>query len=803
MPDHPDLEDEQEFLNRAHDGLESMRGEARQMLQGVLDLGKGGTFQSRTERDIVVRTSLARLEQLDIGDQALYFGRIDRFPDPERGTNGDTPTPPNRPLLGESFHIGRLAVSGPDHEPLVVDWRAPVAEPFYRATGLDPQGLARRRHLAVRGRTVLGLEDEYFVDPTRAPGAPLLPVSSTTGTATDEEDPSGERLLSEGMVLGGPGALLSALGQARTGHMGDIIGTIQREQDEIIRSPLSGVLVVQGGPGTGKTAVALHRAAYLLYTHRFPLERQGVLVVGPNPLFLRYIEQVLPSLGETGVSLSTVAGLVPEVRVKGTDDPAVAKLKGDVRMVKVLGRAVRTRQRPLRHDVDVPFGAGVLRLRARTTEEIVALARRRPGTHNVRRRFVEAHVLRALADDHRSRMTRGTETLGDDGPSAEEQADLARRLRRTPQVAEALDRMWPRLSPHELLHDLFGARPLLAAAGQDILSAEAARRLYRPRSRSLDEVSWTVADTALIDEARTILGPRQGGARSNRGRPGRAEEGNAQEVGFWPQGLAASPMPTSGPFTGAEDEVRSFGHIVVDEVQDLSPMQLRMLARRSLSGSMTVVGDIAQATGPWAPESWDDVTRHLSPQRSTRLVELTVSYRTPAEVVAVAARVLAVAAPAIRPPRPVRQSGFSPRIIEASRAGLASAVAQATSEEVAAVAPGRVAVLGPAVMLPELARVLTLAGLFPTDPREPSGEGLAAGLVLLPADETNGLEFDAVVVVEPALVAAVAEDVAGERPPIATLRGLRTLYVALTRPTRRLAIVHAEPLPVPLVSPES
>jgi DNA helicase IV len=212
---------------------------------------------------------------------------------------------------------------------------------------------------------------------------------------------------------------------------------------------------------------------------------------------------------------------------------------------------------------------------------------------------------------------------------------------------------------------------------------------------------------------------------------------------------------------------------------------------------MTVVGDIAQATGPWAPESWDDVTRHLSPQRATRLVELTVSYRTPAEVIAVAARVLAVAAPGISPPRPVRQSGFTPRIISASRAGLA----QATRQEVAAVTPGRVAVLGPAVMLPELARALSDAGLDPTDPRDPRGEGLAAGLVLLPADETNGLEFDSVVVVEPALVAAVGDDVAGEQPPVATTRGLRTLYVALTRPTRRLAVIHAEPLPVALEAP--
>ena len=588
MPEHPDLLDEQEFLNRAYDGLEFMRGEARQMLQGVLDLGRGGTFQSRTERDIVVRTSLARLEQLDIGDQALYFGRIDRLPEPGDDAAAETP------LLGESFHIGRLAVSGPDHEPLVVDWRAPVAEPFYRATGLDPQGLARRRHLSVRGRAVLGLEDEYFVDPDGRPGA-VAPGGAGGAQFRD----GGERLLSDGLVLGGPGALLSALGQARTGQMGDIIGTIQREQDEIIRSPLPGVLVVQGGPGTGKTAVALHRAAYLLYTHRFPLERQGVLVVGPNPLFLRYIEQVLPSLGETGVSLSTVSGLVPEVRVRGVDDAAGAKLKGDVRMVKVLSRAVRTRERPLRRDVEVPFGAGVLRLRARTTEDIVGMARRRQGTHNARRRFVEAHVLRVLSDEYRARLGRSGIDGADDAPTAEEQRDLAQRLRRVPEVSDALDRMWPRLSPHEFLHDLLGARALLSAAGKGILSPFEVERLYRPRSTSLEAVPWTVGDAALIDEARTLLGPRRG--RPARVRSKRAEEGTASEMGFWPQGLAASPEPAPSASTASEDDIRAFGHIVVDEVQDLSPMQLRMLARRSLSGSMTVVGDIAQATGPWAP----------------------------------------------------------------------------------------------------------------------------------------------------------------------------------------------------------
>ena len=804
MPEHPDLQDEQEFLNRAYDGLEFMRGEARLMLQGVLDLGRGGTFQSRTERDIVVRTSLARLEQLDIGDQALYFGRIDRLPEPDEepsdvaaATDVAASTTADDPLLGESFHIGRLAVSGPDHEPLVVDWRAPVAEPFYRATGLDPQGLARRRHLAVRGRAVLGLEDEYFVDPSGRAAA----AGPNAGGATQIRT-GGERLLTEGLVLGGPGALLSALGQARTGQMGDIVGTIQREQDEIIRSPLPGVLVVQGGPGTGKTAVALHRAAYLLYTHRFPLERQGVLVVGPNPLFLRYIEQVLPSLGETGVSLSTVSGLVPEVRVRGVDDAVVDRLKGDVRMVKLLARAVRTRQRPLRQDVEIPFGAGVLRLRARLTEDIVGMARRRPGPHNARRRFVESQVLRALADEYRARLERsGVSTVDDvdregEGPTAEEQRDLAQRLRRVPEVAEALDRMWPRLSPHEFLHDLLGARALLNAAGKGIMSGPDLQRLYRPRSASLDAVPWTTGDAALIDEARTLLGPRRG--RPARTKAKRVEEGAASDMGFWPQGLAASPEPTTSVLVSGEDEVRAFGHIVVDEVQDLSPMQLRMVARRSLSGSMTVVGDIAQATGPWAPSSWDDITRYLSPQRPTRLVELTVSYRTPAEVVALAAQVLAVAAPEIAPPRPVRQSGSEPRIVATSRGALSATLAELAREEVAAVAPGRVAVFGPAVLLPDLTRTLDDAGLDPTDPRDPSGDGLAAGLVVLPADETNGLEFDSVIVVEPSLIAAVGEDSAGEGPSAPTTRGLRTLYVAFTRPTRRLTVLHAEPLPVAL-----
>ena len=744
---------EQEFVDMAYARLDAMRSDANAMLEGVLDLGKGGTFQSRTERDVIVRTSLARLEQLDIGDQALTFGRIDRLHDGSDGDEAGT----------ETFHIGRLAIHSADHDPLVVDWRAPIAEPFYRATGRDPQGLVLRRHLALEGRQVVGLEDERFTDP----GSQTV---TDTGTGAGTGGDAGGELIVSDLPIGGPAALLAALDRARSGRMTDIVSTIQREQDEIIRAPLTGVLVVQGGPGTGKTAVALHRAAYLLYTHRFPLERQGVLVVGPNPLFLRYIEQVLPSLGETGVTLSTVSGLVPEIRTKDNGPVDVARLKGDARMAKVMARAVRTRQRSLADDVAVPYGALLLRLTREDSGRIVDMVRRRPGTHNARRRLVEQSVAQLLAD--RARQTQQTLGVGVPAsvtafPGYEDPSDLTddefdledftRKVKRVPELAEALDRMWPRLSPHELLHDLFGAPPLIAAATRGVLSAEEQQLLARPRSASFEEVAWTPADAALVDEARALLGPRGG---------------------------------------SAEDGVRKYGHIVVDEVQDLSPMQLRMLTRRSLSGSMTVVGDIAQATAPWAPSSWTDITDHLPRRRPARSVELTVSYRTPAEVLAVATRVLAVAAPDLTPPTPVRRTGVEPRMIPvrdgrgnhqgATVSDLARSVARVAGEEVGAVTPGRVAVLAPETLLSVLSEALAAADLPVVDARDMRKGGLSEPLVLLAADSANGLEFDSVIVVEPGVIA-------GE-----TARGLRTLYVALTRPTQRLSVVHLAPLPAAL-----
>jgi DNA helicase IV len=789
-----ELHAEQEFVDMAYARLDAMRDDANSMLGGVLDLGKGGTFQSRTERDVIVRTSMARLEQLDIGDQALTFGRIDRIvPDelgangaadgtangsaggvapgsPEAngsvpaGTNGDGQHPGHNGAVNtEVFHIGRLAIHSADLDPLVVDWRAPVAEPFYRATGRDPQGLVLRRHLALDGRRVVGVEDERFAL-GGLDGAPSVPNLGSS-------DEGGELILGD-VPIGGPAALLAALDRARSGHMTDIVSTIQREQDEIIRSPLSGVMVVQGGPGTGKTAVALHRAAYLLYTHRFPLERQGVLVVGPNPLFLRYIEQVLPSLGETGVTLSTIAGLVPEIRVRGNEPTAVALLKGEARMANVMKRAVRTRQRPLAADIAIPYGALLLRLTVADTKDIVNMARRRPGTHNARRRLVSQSVVQVLADRARqTQQTLGSGTSaaitafpGYEDPSdlSEEEFDLedfSRKVHRVPEFVVALDRIWPRLSPNELLHDLFGAPPLVAAAGKNLLTPEEQALLYRPRSASFDEVTWTAADAALVDEARHLLGPRNG---------------------------------------SVDDSVRSYGHIVVDEVQDLSPMQLRMVARRSLSGSMTVVGDIAQATAPWAPRHWTDITEHLPSRRQARMVELTVSYRTPAEVLEVASRVLAVAAPELQPPRPVRRTGKPPRMVPVfgpdgtfggvTEGDLADRVAEEAAAEVAALAPGRVAVIAPRELLPALSSALVDAGFPTVDPQNMRKGGLSEPLVLLAADAVNGLEFDSVVVVEPDVIA-------GE-----TARGLRTLYVALTRPTQSLTVVHRAPLAAVLTS---
>ncbi len=694
MAGHPELDTEQAYLDHAHDALDSARQRVLR-LRRLTDPAREGTHQARIEREVVEDTIRARMAQLDVGDASLVFGRID----PQ--------------ATSERFYIGRVAVADADQEPVVVDWRAPIAEPFYRATGRSPMGLSRRRHFATRGRHLLGIEDELFGD-------------DAVDVAGDHDVDTGD----DAHAVSGQGVLFAALERPRSGRLGDIVGTIQGEQDEIIRSELRGVVVVQGGPGTGKTVVALHRAAYLLYTHRFPLEGQGVLVLGPNRLYLGYIERVLPSLGEAGVELAVVADLVPEDVGIGREEPLSARVKGDIRMVDLLAKAVADRRRPLRRDLVIGLGVQSLRCDVEASRRLVESARRRARRHNAGRRLVEQGLWNALAASGRIPVE----------PSLVED-----QLRRNDDVRAALEWMWPVLTPGELLAELFGSRALLRSAARGRLGAEELAALERARGEPGDAAPlWTNADVPLLDEARTLLGPRAKG----------------------------------------DEEPRSYGHLVLDEAQDLSPMELRMLARRSLGGSMTVVGDIAQATGALAPTGWDEVLAHLPLRRPPRHYELTVAYRTPAAVLALAECILPVAAPGLRPPRSVREGGEPPVITPvASGPELAVAVAAAAGRERLAVGEGNVAVVAPESLVDEVGAALAAAGV---DHGRAASGGLGAQVTLVPVRLVKGLELDSVVVVEPSRIVA-------EEP-----QGMRSLYVALTRATRRLTVVHAEALPQPL-----
>jgi DNA helicase IV len=763
MSHEREIAEEQEFLDVALSALDRMRQGARELRDSAAVANMRGAGDL-VERDVVMGTALHRLDQLAIGDQPLFFGRIDY----QANGHGE----------GDTYHVGRLAVSDDALNPLVIDWRAPVAEAFYRATGVEPLGLSRRRHVAIRANEVSSVEDEYFAD---ANGELDLPESEMRA-ATEEG------LVDGGLALGGPGALLAALGRARTGRMGDIIATIQGEQDQIIRSPLPGILLVQGGPGTGKTAVALHRAAYLLFTFRATLERQGVLVVGPNPLFLNYIENVLPSLGESGVTLSTIAGLVTNVDVRASESEDVDQLKGDIRMVRVLSRALRTRERPLRQDVEIPVGRAILTLKTSYTEEAVDRARRRPGNHNQRRSAVGRELATRLANEYEARFKH---EASDEANGA---AELAELIRNTAQFKEALQRIWPRISGQELLHDLLGAPALLRAAGKGVLSDHEIELLYRPRFTSLEEIAWTKADAALIDEARVLVGPRR------RPRPAPKPTDNildGVDLDAYSGNHRAAALREAQRLAVAqsqeldEAEFVTYGHIVVDEAQDLSPMELRVLKRRDLTGSMTIVGDMGQATTASSSASWDALLDVLAPRRAPARVDLTVSYRTPEEVLNFAAPTLLAAAPDLEPPRPVRRAGAQPTISLVSYAEFAESLVKLTRREVDDVAPGRVAVIVTSTRVDEVVAILRDGGLEAVDPRDQESKGLSADLVVLSAEGANGLEFDAVVVVEPGQIANRGSD----NPRSVTPRGLRTLYVALTRPTRRLAVIASHELP--------
>jgi DNA helicase IV len=665
----PDLEHEQAYIDRAYDHLARMRVRAEELVGSMKGV------------DLDLDWALARrVRALADDPRALCFGRID---DDE----------------GATWYIGRRHVEDQDGDPVVVEWRAPIALPFYRASWKDPMGLSRRRQFIVDGRTLLSIGDDRF--------------------GSDVPPPSREEL-----GVRGREALLAELERARSGEMLDIVATIQPEQDEVIRAPAGGILVVQGGPGSGKTAVGLHRAAFLLYGDEAMI-RANVLVVGPNRTFLRYIAQVLPSLGEHAVIQTTLADLVPEAASGGRTEPsAVERLKGDGRMAEVLARAIAARRRVDPAGLEVSLGLRRVTIPADDVNALVASTAQRRLPYGLGREVLRDQLVTALT-------TRYVDVAGlpADG------SGLGRELRGQPGLRDALDRRWPSVSPPGLVADLLSNRHRLAEAAEGILSDDEQGLLLRRRGRA-----WTGADGPLVDEAKDLIGGQS----------------------------------------------RTYGHAIADEAQDLSPMQLRMLARRCPSGSMTLLGDLAQGIGVWAHEDWRELVKWLPPAGGTRIVELRYGYRSPSQVLGLASRLLPRAAPQIAPTEAVRPGRTSPVRIVNPAEGLLRAVAAEVSRLTAAYAT--VAVVVPTALADSALAEVASAGV---DAGHAERDGLSRPVTVVTASGAKGLEFDAVVVVEPDSIAA---------EPGAARRGLRLLYVALTRPTQHLSIVSSTSLPVELAS---
>jgi len=661
---HPDVDAEQAYLDEAYRCLAAMRGRTARTA-AIAD----GAAQE-VDSAIAQQHLAHRLGSLDVDVPGLSFGRLD----------GED---------GARWYVGRRHVEDDRGDPVVVDWRADVAVPFYRATPVDPLGLRRRRRFMMTGRRLDDLVDEVFDD-------------------ADSVDAAHHG--------GIPDPLLAELERERTGEMRDIVATIAAEQDEVIRAPLATCLVVQGGPGTGKTAVGLHRAAFLLYEHRRELDAAGVLVVGPNPIFLRYIAQVLPSLGETAVRQTTLERLLAGTayRPRGRDSDDAARLKGDSRIAAVLARAVTTSVQPPDARLEAVTTWGTIRLDADAVFDAVADVHGRGVPHNVGRSALRTRLVRLARQDLAAR--RGEEVASLEAVDASLRADRA--------WQRALDRIWPALSAASLVRRLLTNRNALRTAGAGLLDGDDQALLLRPPTKRMSDEPWTVDDLALLDEAEALL-------------------------------------------TGSPP---AYGHVVVDEAQDLSAMGFRALARRSPARSMTVLGDLAQATAPTAQSSWDDVVGHLGRPATARRADLDLGYRVPAAIVDVANRLLAEAAPGVTPCRSVRLDGRPPRFlaVEATLGpeGLHDRVATATAELMGHYAS--VAVIAP-------------PGLAPPGHRLP-------GVTVLAPPDAKGLEFDAVVVVEPAAIAG------------STAQGLRLLYVALTRAVQELIVVHAGPLPPALSS---
>ncbi|WP_449385358.1 HelD family protein [Cellulomonas soli] len=746
-----ELRKEQETVDGLYARLDELRVQTRSRLAQVRRTGPSGSPQNRSERDAFATLYEDRLAQLEAVEERLAFGRLDLTD-------------------GGHRYIGRIGLTDEEQTQLLTDWRAPAAQAFYRATAAHPDGVLRRRHVVTQGRTVTGVEDEVL--DLDALGDGEVAAKAMAG-------------------LSGEGALLAALAAGRTGRMGDIVATIQAEQDAIIRADLTGALVVQGGPGTGKTAVALHRAAYLLYAHRRVLERSGVLLVGPSRTFLRYIDQVLPSLGETGVVTTTVAELVPGLVARAEEDEAVAEVKGRSVMARVLSRAVSQRQRVPRETTTVRIDGRTVHITPSDVQSAIARARRHHRPHNQARVSFVRDMLSRLAEQYVAQ-------LGWEVP-ADERAEVVEELRTTREVRIALNLAWMPLTPQGLLRELYAKPWRLERAAVELSARDRALLAREP------EADWTPADVPLLDELAELLGEDDQAARAQAKADAqrRASELEYARRVLESSGAAAmvsaemlaDRFSASGPsLTTAEraaaDRSWTYGHVVVDEAQELSAMAWRVLLRRVPTRSLTIVGDVAQTTARAGTRSWSSVFDPLL-REQWRLAELTVNYRTPSSVAQAAGRVAAAAGLPVSALTSARDVPDALRVERAEPADVATLVAQRARAALTQVqddqGAGRVAVIAPAAHLARVQQALDeleSSGEVPAGPtRGASGRpatDLDAPLVLLTPVEAKGLEFDVVVLVEPADVLAAS---AGD------------LYVSMTRPTRALHVVHAQPLP--------
>ncbi|MCS0634157.1 ATP-binding domain-containing protein [Streptomyces sp. LP05-1] len=750
-----ELRNEQRFISGLYARLDALRDQAERAVKAARkEVGKNR--QALVEREVLVAEQSGLLAAYDAGENGLCFGRLE-FRD------------------GRDHHIGRIGIrEGDDRTPLVIDWRADVARPFYLATGHAPMGLRRRRHITTRGREVTALHDE------------ILDLRDPTRTGHENRDADA--------------VLLAALDAARTGRMSDIVQTIQAEQDRIIRAPHQGVLVVEGGPGTGKTAVALHRAAYLLFAHRELLARRAVLIVGPGPAFLDYIGEVLPALGETGVLLATPGELFPGVRATGTDTPEAAEIKGRATMAEVLARVVRDRQAvpetgaPLEIDHE---DYGTLLLDREMAEDARWDARGTGLPHNLARPRFAFRIIDALTDQLVERL--GADPFG--GENLLDRSDvvqIGKEVAASPEVHAAVETLWPTLTPKRLVADFLAAPDGYLPDGE----AEFVRR------ETTAEADWTPADVPLLDEAAELLGEDDTAAKAA------ALRRKNQRIAYAQGVLDVSYASRTYEFEDAESEVLAahdiidaerfaerheeldhrtaaeraaadrtwaFGHVIVDEAQELSAMAWRLLMRRVPTRSMTLVGDPAQTGDAAGLGSWDEILAPYVGDRYER-VRLGVNYRTPAEIMAVAAEVRRAGDPGFEPPRSVRSTGVPPW--EAAAEDLPGAVAAAVGREQPTGArkdedgnggedgagAGRLAVIAPAALLPALAAALPEAAYGPVP-------DLTRPVVLLDPRQAKGLEFDTVLVADPDGIRATAP------------HGVNDLYVALTRATQRLGVI--------------